>query len=115
MGRRHGGAGGHVGREQADRLLHAVQGSLRMQPVFGRVGVSRARKGEAMIEQIEWFRVDEQMPDAGVTVLVHAPEASEPVYYAYWDDQFSEWNYDSGAPMRHTPTHWAEVPKGPTQ
>lgn len=54
------------------------------------------------------------MPDAGVTVLIYAPEASEPVYFAYWDDQFNEWNYDSGAPMRHSPTHWADVPKGPT-
>lgn len=67
-----------------------------------------------IMEPLFWYRVQDTMPDAGVTVLIYAPEASEPVYFAYWDDQFNEWNYDSGAPMRHSPTHWSDVPKGPT-
>lgn len=88
-----------------------------MQSVLGRVGVSRARKGKVMIEQIEWFKVDEQMPDAGVTVLMRSADGSESDQ-GHYDDEFDGWwvvKEQGLVPSRYTPTYWAEWPKGPTQ
>lgn len=69
-----------------------------------------------MIEQIEWFKVDEQMPDAWITVLMSAADGSEPDK-GHYDDVFRWWVVkDEGlVPSRYTPTYWAEWPKGPTQ
>lgn len=68
-----------------------------------------------LTEMLHWRDAAKEKPDADVTVLMYVPDASEPVAMGYWDDQYNEWTYDVGAACRHTPTHWAEMPSGPTE
>ncbi len=59
-------------------------------------------------ETIIWKPVKEK-PDAEITVLLYAPNASEPVWPGYYDDQ---WRWADGTPARGV-THWADFPGGP--
>lgn len=49
-------------------------------------------------------------PDADMTVIVHAPSESEPVWLGYFDGK--RWRSVEGVPIRVT--HWTELPEPPT-
>jgi hypothetical protein len=69
------------------------------------------------IESIHWISVEEQLPDAEITVLLYAPEADEPVWLGYYDGD--SWYADTGAEYGNedetaaSVTAWAEMPMGP--
>lgn len=67
-------------------------------------------------ESIRWISVLDELPDAGVAVLLYHPEESEPV----WPGAFEGCTADgflfttcSGNPLQSAVTHWAELPTGP--
>ena len=60
-------------------------------------------------EALTWKPVAEP-PDSDTTVLLFDPAASEPVWLGYLDGEI--WRFVDGIPA--TPTHWGEVPKGPS-
>lgn len=62
-----------------------------------------------MIESITWHPVSEP-PDSDITVMLFVPDATEPVWPGYLDGDL--WRSANGMPV--TPTHRAEMPKGPT-
>lgn len=65
-------------------------------------------------ETILWHLESEELPDAGVSVLMFIPTASEPVYFGYFDDESQAWIHDSGLTCKERVTHWAEIPGGPS-
>jgi hypothetical protein len=68
-------------------------------------------------ESIQWVDVKDQMPDSELTVLVSAPEASEPVWLGYHDGD--SWfsvdgmGYGNEEEQVAQVVAWAEMPKGP--
>lgn len=56
-----------------------------------------------------WRSVEDEMPDADETVLVHAADADEPVWLGYFDGDV--WRCVEG-PIRKV-TDWAPMPDGP--
>lgn len=60
-------------------------------------------------ETLTWKPVVEP-PDSDTTVLLFDPAASEPVWLGYLDGEI--WRYVDGMPA--SPTHYADLPKGPT-
>lgn len=65
-------------------------------------------------ETIIWHLESDKLPDAGVSVLMFIPTASEPVYFGYFDEESQAWIHDSGLTCRERVTHWAEIPGGPS-
>lgn len=65
-------------------------------------------------ETILWHLESDELPDAGVSVLMFIPTASDPVYFGYWDDESQAWIHDSGLTCKEQVTHWAEIPGGPS-
>jgi hypothetical protein len=59
-------------------------------------------------ETITWHPVSEP-PDADTTVLVFIPAANDPVWLGLLDGD--TWREVNSAPI--SPTHWAEIPRGP--
>ncbi len=51
-----------------------------------------------------------ELPDSDTTVLLFNPDASEPVWPGYHDGKY--WRYADG--MLTYPTHYADMPEGPT-
>lgn len=68
----------------------------------------------AVTETILWHLESDELPYAGVSVLMFMPAASEPVYFGYWDDELQAWIHDSGLTCREQVTHRAEIPGGPS-
>lgn len=64
-------------------------------------------------DTINWKRVEDEMPDADVTVLIHAPDGGERVWLGWYDSEDACWR-EVGASEVEGVTHWADVPKGPT-
>lgn len=62
------------------------------------------------VSNIAWQPATNQ-PDADQIVLVYVPDASEPVWLGYYDDEQIQWFYDDGSVCQ--PTHWMELPEGP--
>jgi hypothetical protein len=56
------------------------------------------------------------MPDAEVTVLIHTPDADEPVWFG-WYDGVSLWFDVQGAMIgrKNSVAHWAPMLAGPTE
>lgn len=61
-------------------------------------------------EIIEWVPIAESRPDSDTTVLLFDCELNEPVWPGYLDGDV--WRYADGMPA--DPTHWADMPGGPT-
>lgn len=66
-----------------------------------------------MTETTTWIRVEDQLPDADETVLIHVPEHDEPVWLGYYDD--GQWHGVDAMPLGPgmPVTHWAPMLKGP--
>jgi hypothetical protein len=60
-------------------------------------------------ESITWSPVAE-LPDSDMTVQLFNKDASEPVWPGYFDG--NRWLYIDG--IVANPTHWADMPEGPT-
>lgn len=56
-----------------------------------------------------WKAVKDEMPAADETVLIHCPEADEPVWLGFFDGE--AWRDVNAEPL--TVTHWAIMPEGP--
>lgn len=59
---------------------------------------------------MDWIPVTEALPDDGLTVLVFAPEASEPVWLAFLDGD-EGWRYVDALAAPGV-THWMDLPEG---
>ncbi|WP_025918320.1 DUF551 domain-containing protein [Herminiimonas sp. CN] len=66
-----------------------------------------------LIETLTWIPVSERLPDSDITVLLFDPAANEPVWLGFWNDADNCWYYVDAEEA--TPTHWAEMPEGPTE
>ena len=64
-----------------------------------------------MNETINWIAVADSVPDDDTTVLLFTPNAGEPVWLGYRDD--NDWRYVDALRVEHKVTHWAEMPEGP--
>ena len=64
-----------------------------------------------MTETITWRRTAEDLPDTDLVVLIHCPDAGEPCWVGYRDDDC--WRLSAGSRIDEAPTHWAELPEGP--
>lgn len=62
-------------------------------------------------EQIQWIPLASSYPDADITVLVHCPGATDPVWLGFFDGEI--WRDVGADPMDHEVTHWADLPEGP--
>ena len=60
---------------------------------------------------MKWNEVKTHMPDGDTTVLVFNKDSNEPVWFGYFDGLY--WRDVYGG-LLDTPTHWAEMPEGPT-
>jgi len=58
-------------------------------------------------ETITWIQ-EADKPDSDVTVLLHDPNASEPVWPGYWGGD--QWRFIDGMPAN--PIEWARMPGG---
>lgn len=59
---------------------------------------------------IAWVRASEYLPDDDETVLLYAPDASDPVWLGYRDADV--WRYVDGMEAAGV-THWVPLPGGP--
>jgi len=57
-------------------------------------------------ENDTWKSVHDEMPDADQTVLVHYPNADEPVWLGFHDGE--TWRDVNADPL--TVTHWRDLP-----
>ncbi len=64
-------------------------------------------------EIIQWYSVEDDMPDDDETVLVFEPESpSDKVWMGYHDGD-DGWRYIDGRQTIFTVTHWATMLHGP--
>lgn len=61
-------------------------------------------------EEIEWYLVEDSLPDSDITVLIACPEESDPVWIGAYSDEEDEWVTVEGVPI--VVSAWAEMPKG---
>jgi hypothetical protein len=66
----------------------------------------------AAIRVFSWKSVEEELPDDETSVLVFAPNDSEPVWIGFHED--GKWRSPCGMPLTHRVTHWAHLPEPPT-
>lgn len=74
-------------------------------------------------ETITWISVGERMPDVERTVLLHVPEADDPIWVGYLDSDpdaglsspYEVWRWADGMRVAQRVTHWADLPAGPGQ
>jgi len=64
-------------------------------------------------ETVVWHLSSAELPDAGLSVLMSIPAYGD-VYSGYWDDEEQSWVHDIGLKVKEAVTHWAEMPKGPS-
>lgn len=62
-----------------------------------------------------WIDVTDRLPDDDITVLVHAPEASEPVWPAFYDAEQGGWVWIDGSYVAVEVKAWMEFPAPPTK
>ena len=65
----------------------------------------------AVTETIEWFKIDDTLPDADTTVLIARQDDPE-VWLGYYDGV--HWRCIDGFKLNDV-IHWAHPPKGPQQ
>lgn len=68
-----------------------------------------------MDEVIKWISKNDELPDEGVTVLLHTTGEGEPVWPGYFDEATAHgyiWRSVDGMEIEGV-THWAEMPAGP--
>lgn len=111
-------------RKQVDRA-RLLQGALdaveeRREEVFVDLVDENARQGERLTElrsqlaeATQWFSVEEEMPDADTTVLMHHPAWDEPVEIGYWDGAVWRNRFDEDCSGAEEPTHWRHFPEPP--
>ena len=59
-----------------------------------------------------WIAESVEKPDANLTVLIHCPEGSEPVWPGYWDGE--HWREITwGEIIKDAVTHWCNMPEPP--
>jgi hypothetical protein len=75
----------------------------------GAVWSANPNESDAMTETITWHPVSEP-PDSDITVLLFEPDADEPVFMGYHNGEA----WCDAESFRAEPTHWADMPKGPT-
>jgi len=66
-------------------------------------------------ESLRWIATQDDLPDAGVTVLLFCPDAGEPVWPGYFEESTAHgylWRSADGMELESV-THWAEMPEGP--
>lgn len=56
-----------------------------------------------------WIPCTDLLPDSDTTVLVHDPNADEPVWFGWHDGE--TWRQSDA--QRITPTHWQHLPDPP--
>ena len=61
---------------------------------------------------VEWIDASAELPDESMTVLVHVPGASEPVWFGFFCDDVWYWG-DSASRISDAVRHWAELPAPP--
>jgi hypothetical protein len=64
-------------------------------------------------EIIQWYSVEDDMPDDDETVLVFEPESNEKVWLGYHDSDSECWRYIDHSKSINTVTHWATMLHGP--
>lgn len=75
-------------------------------------GLANLENEEGIVnETIKWIPVADSVPDDDTTVLLFTPNAGEPVWLGYRDD--NDWRYVDALRVEHKVTHWAEMPEGP--
>jgi hypothetical protein len=65
-----------------------------------------------MCETVTWIPVEERLPDADITVMVHGPDMDPPMWLGWYDDERESW-FEVSASTIEGVTHWAELPNGP--
>ena len=70
-----------------------------------------ARRSAADCSVVRWLSVADEMPDDGLTVMIHHAEEDEPVWLGYYDGGDGTWRTVDGA--RTAVTHWADMPDPP--
>jgi len=90
----------------ADAAGHA-QGAM-----FRREAITLIKEFLAGYELIEWYSVDEQLPERHRDVLVIINNRVERGYCFIGSD--GTWYWSDNATGTGQPTHWAELPNGPS-
>jgi len=67
----------------------------------------------SICETIHWIDCTDEMPPVCDTVLIYAPNVSEPVFLGYTDR--GQWRDTEATPVFGIVTHWAHLPAGPWQ
>lgn len=64
-------------------------------------------------ETITWIP-SSKLPDSDTTVLINTPDADDPVWLGYYDDESQEWRHIEGHRFqRGEIAFWADLPAGP--
>lgn len=75
------------------------------------------KKIDQAVELVRWVSTADDLPDAGVTVLLFSADSSEPVWPGFFDEEAAwgyVWRTASGNEIEWV-THWAEMPGGPVE
>lgn len=94
---------GKLTAETAEHEVAAMRAVLRTLEGFAQSGA----------ETVRWRDAGREKPDSDLTVLLHAPDANDPVWPGYWDDNEKAWIWAEGAPVGDQMVKaWADLPKG---
>ena len=64
-----------------------------------------------MTTQIKWISAD-KLPGSDTTVIIHCPEADEPIWLGYHDGE--TWRTVEGAELKDEEVkHWTDLPEPP--
>ena len=91
---------GRVDRTMLDLYIENAEALLDDGPVLGADGVLGDFLGQ-------WIDAAHALPDSDMTVLISAPDSSEPVWLGFHDGEC--WRNVEGFPI--TVTGWAEMPE----
>jgi hypothetical protein len=77
--------------------------------------MQKTKQKRPVVESLRWIATEDDLPDAGVTVLLFSADAGEPVWPGYFDEASAHgyvWRCADGSQIDDV-THWAEMPAGP--
>lgn len=66
---------------------------------------------KVLAETINWVRVDDDMPDAGICVFI--TNAVREPWVGFYDDEDDCWRNADASRCSAPITYWAEFPQGP--